>query len=261
MARNFTDSNSNIVRIIDPAAIDLPGPITVSSWNKPNNTTQKAIFSKTRGEAVNSQYSLLYDQPNLIFRIITVAGLVDAQGDTTTVSTGNWHHVCGVYNMTDLRIYLDGVLDGTPTANTGTILTGAGDARVGLLGGTFFPFDGDLAEMAVWDTGLSAVEVAALAKGVSPNRIRRTSLAGYWPLYGNSFPEIDLSGNRDNGIQVGTVGKADHAPIQRYVPATVKLPFVPAAPPVVGGVLGGLAGTGGLAGLGGLAGIHGGMAG
>ena len=47
--------------------------------------------------------------------------------------------------------------------------------------------------VALWDAALTAQEVASLANGVSPLRMRRGNLIEYWPINGQS-PELGVVG-------------------------------------------------------------------
>lgn len=127
-----------------------------------------------------------------------------AIASASTASTGVWFHIAGTQvgtGASDKKIYLNNsvVVTGTGTANgtTGTAV------RVGYFG--TYGFDGQIAHVGVWNAGLSADEVAALYRGVSPGRIRPNSLKGHWPLYGVAYPEPDLSGNGFSLTQTGTV--------------------------------------------------------
>ena len=75
--------------------------------------------------------------------------------------------------------------------------------------------NGRLAEAAIHTAALSAGEMLALSRGVRPTRVRPQSLAGYWPLWGLSSPEPDLSGSANNGTLHGT-SQADHAPLTLF---------------------------------------------
>jgi hypothetical protein len=74
-------------------------------------------------------------------------------------------------------------------------------------------FKGYIAEVGVWNDVLSPIERTALAGGVSPASVRRSSLVGYFPLYGAKSPEPDYSGNKDNGVLTGAP-KAPHCPCE-----------------------------------------------
>lgn len=53
-------------------------------------------------------------------------------------------------------------------------------------------FDGDIAEAAIWNVALSDAEIAMLAKGLSPLRVRPASLVSYVPMNGAASPVIDI---------------------------------------------------------------------
>ena len=50
----------------------------------------------------------------------------------TLLQTGQWYHVVGTWDGSNIRIYVDGVLDNTPTARAAPIGT---DTRPVYLGG------------------------------------------------------------------------------------------------------------------------------
>ena len=76
-------------------------------------------------------------------------------------------------------------------------------------------FEGTIAEVAIWNDILSPEERTALGTAC-PQSVRRTALAGYFPLWGASGTSIepDLSGHKDNGTLTGTT-RANHSPCAR----------------------------------------------
>jgi hypothetical protein len=76
--------------------------------------------------------------------------------------------------------------------------------------------NGRIAEAGIWNVALSDREVAALASGVHPARMRPDALVAYWPLWGDDSPELDWhpsGGTRYPMTLTGTPTKANHAPI------------------------------------------------
>ena len=73
---------------------------------------------------------------------------------------GNWHHIAVVWNGTTVSAYVDGALAGSPAPLTGTLTAGSANVAVGLAGGAYML--GDLAQCAVFNYALSAVDVAQL---------------------------------------------------------------------------------------------------
>lgn len=84
---------------------------------------------------------------------------------TTAVNDGNWHHVAVTYDPSaspNTRLYIDGVLETTGSltgVNTGT---GLGITIGRRIDGVNF-FDGDIDEVRVWNTALSANDIQASA--------------------------------------------------------------------------------------------------
>jgi hypothetical protein len=69
--------------------------------------------------------------------------------------------------------------------------------------------------VGIWNVALSDQEVASLAGGVHPTRMRPGALVAYWPLWGDESPAPDLhliGGTRYPMTLSGTT-KANHAPV------------------------------------------------
>src|SRR5262245_59123939 len=112
------------------------------------------------------------------------AGIGNAAG--VTAATANvWQSAVGVWAATnDRKVYLNGALDASNT--TVVTVTGLNLTRLGAIyysGGPQF-FNGELADVAIWNVALSADEALAYGRGVSPLLIRPGGLLAYWPLHG-----------------------------------------------------------------------------
>jgi hypothetical protein len=215
MARQFVRASSQYVNV----AVDTGNTIdlTTSIWVYPDSLPAVAWACCAGG--------LGY------YGIVTVGTAVRAQCDNTTssasiaesatgvMSTGSWQHLCAVFtpNAPTVRIYHNGTL--VASASPGdlpafvTANHSAGRSPIG----TANYWDGKLAEHAVWHNVLTADEIAALARGVSPNMIRPINLELYWPLWGVASPEPDLSGHSLNGTVTGAT-LANHAPVGPPIP-------------------------------------------
>lgn len=96
-----------------------------------------------------------------------------------SIADGNWHHVVGTCDNTGaLRIYIDGALSGGPTGNAisnggDTIQIAGGGTLLGT-GPVYFDFfAGTIADVSVYNFGLSATQVAAhyAARTAWPNEL------------------------------------------------------------------------------------------
>lgn len=133
----------------------------------------------------------------------------EVQG-TTVAAINTWYHVCYTYRFvadgtSELRLYVDGSQEASSTSAVGPINAATVNTEIGRRNGTKqFPLEGQMAECAIYNTTLAASEVAALAKGMSPDKVSPQGLVLYAPLVRDL---IDLKGNTltNNGTTV-----ADH---------------------------------------------------
>lgn len=100
---------------------------------------------------------------------------------STSVNDGNNHHVAGVYDGSNLIVYVDGNSDGTITwsNNPGyAVVKPAIGARFGSLPDQFF--NGQADEFRLWNTARTQPQISN-NKG---NQLTgsETGLIGYWPL-------------------------------------------------------------------------------
>lgn len=92
---------------------------------------------------------------------------VNAPGSYATIHDGGWHHVAVVFSSpTSLSIYLDGALAATGGNAADTYPVGINSVSIGNFqrsAGATDRFTGDIDDARIYDTALTASEVAALA--------------------------------------------------------------------------------------------------
>lgn len=179
MARTFDGSTQFFIGNTPVTA----APMTMAAWINVADAADECIISITNGTTdANSN------------RIRLVTGTLQARsqgaggggvaGTIGTVSTGTPAHVAGVFASTSSRTaYLNGTA-GTPETST---RTPSGIDKIGIgvnasAGTNSERLNGAIWDAAVWDVALTAAEIAALAKGISPRQIRPQSLVWYRPF-------------------------------------------------------------------------------
>lgn len=145
--------------------------------------------------------------------MVFICGGVDVITSATVFSNTPWHHVAFEQSAANAwTLYVDGALDATSTTSC-TPNSTANQLRYGKHISNNFPVSGDLAEIGIWSTPLSAPEIKSLSLGTTPDSIRRGNLLIYTPLNGRTTTgvttseiQVDLSGHAAaNGVmQVGT---------------------------------------------------------
>lgn len=212
MARTFSTGNS-----LSVASVVADVPLTISAWIYPTTlgVGQCAVGVGRTGTQNHSH----------ILRIPTVDTIRAQTQQTTavfaeasgTLSTNVWAHACVVFaSSTDRRAYLNGSSsEGTnTTAATPVSMT---TTAIGVHTSGVNPFNGRIGEVGIWNVALTAPEIDALARGVSPRLIRPGNLKGYWPVWGAASPEPDLSGSGFNMSLTGTPAQVDHPPTMAYL--------------------------------------------
>ena len=169
-------------------------PLSMSFWFNPDATSN----SDRNGLAVatgsdNNRFNIYLANDNIVRAQTRSSTANNAAAATASFSAGSWQHAAGVYvTSTERYAYYNGGNKGTNT--TDITPSGIDITAVGEFGNSATPptgpWDGGLAEMAIWDTNLTDAEIAILGKGYSPLFVRPQNLVWYLPLIDTSYVEL-----------------------------------------------------------------------
>ena len=82
-------------------------PMTVEAWfNGDTFEGRRGLVCKTEG----SEYGIFVSNGRPAFSVFLDDGYVEAAGETSMLEPGKWHHLAGVYDGKEVRLYLDGKL-------------------------------------------------------------------------------------------------------------------------------------------------------
>jgi subtilisin family serine protease len=135
-------------------SLDITGPITVEAWVRldTNSIAQSIVarYSSTApfGSADGGYELRLTSNGFLRFTNFRNSAEFDRVTGSTAVSSGVWHHVAGVFDGTQMRIYLDGALYASKSS-TFAPGTGTKKLRIGSAPGNTDWFDGLVDEVRV----------------------------------------------------------------------------------------------------------------
>jgi hypothetical protein len=182
-SRDFELGDSEDLQMgTDGTDLDINGAdqaITVACWIKSETTdyTQSVhVVGKYYATNGGRQYRLGITTGEVVeFRLSSDGTASVAAVGVTNVCDGAWHHIAGVYNDTDIRLYVDGVLDSNGTNNPITYSSGIyNSAAYFYIGSQEYAlnfFDGLIDETIVLNRELSASEVSELyTNGISGNK-------------------------------------------------------------------------------------------
>lgn len=199
------------------------GDGTVTAWIKTStdyNSSYGVILIKGAGGVSQKRYVLHIDgddgSPNnrARFDIDDDGGSLKSVAGSTAINDGKWHHLVGVRDGDNLRLYIDGVED----ANSPTDITGYGDIddteactigannNSGSQGDNQF-FNGQIDEVKVFKYALTADQVKAeynrgysQVMGAGEDEGRGDDPVGFWKLDEKTgYLAPDSSGNENHG--------------------------------------------------------------
>jgi hypothetical protein len=166
------------------------GDWTISAWIKTSQSgtepeNRGTVFANGGDEAGGIRYTLAVNEEYLGTIVLTTDNdwqKVQAIGKTA-VNDDKWHHVIGVRYAGQLRVYVDGVLDGTSYLSDGYDLSGASqhNAYIGVItdnrdDSLFKYFVGLIDEVCVFGGAIDANGISALYSGEDPVTVAQTAI-------------------------------------------------------------------------------------
>jgi len=203
MSRNFVAASDHGLR--GGSAVITGPPMTISVWARKDLATGRGIVVFIGDASAADDRLQLQMEPNNGAVRFLVRNTANVSANTTTNwVTGQWHHLCAIARAVDDRsVFLDGGGEGTSAVSETPVGGNIDRTTIGRRDNieSSNAFDGDIAHVAIWDVDLTDAEIASLAAGVSPLKIRRDNLIAYWPLNGQT-PEISII---DAGLDLSEV--------------------------------------------------------
>ncbi len=98
----------------------------------------------------------------------TAGGGLTYMASTNAFSANTWYHLAGVYDGTTMKLYVNGVLEATSTAESGDILYADSWLAVGMYkdDNEAYSFPGTLDEVRIWNVARSQSDIQA-AMGIA----------------------------------------------------------------------------------------------
>jgi len=173
------------------------GDYTISMWINGNNVNDKWFF----GTGNQGVHLGVRDSPGGAPATLSQGHWGNDSDGTTTLVAGTWYHATFTYdNATDTQsIYLNGNLEaqtvtGDPNNTSTNLIIGGRNG-----GGSW---DGEIDDIAIWNTIVPAADIASIAGGASPTGFGANA---YWDfeddqtgttaaVVGNGLGATDLTG-------------------------------------------------------------------
>jgi len=158
------DGIDDYVEITDNSFDSITDAITLSAWitaDVLDISTQETIIAK------DTAWKLYRNATTETICFTCTADSTESVTGAVKINDGLWHHVVGVYDGSDLYLYIDGVEDGTPPNASGTI-TNFDDVYIGSEDDNpSESWEGLIDDVRVYDYALDARQVKILFEEAS----------------------------------------------------------------------------------------------
>ncbi|MFY9610254.1 MAG: S8 family serine peptidase [Blastocatellia bacterium] len=199
LSLNGTSASFNVVPVPSTGvSLDITASITVEAWIKTNEFDKQDIIARynpTASTGTDGGYAIrLLDDNRVRFRLYKNINSIATLDSTVAVPTGGWHHVAGVFNGTQMKIFIDGIQRGSLNS-TFTPGTGTSNLRIGIGTDNARPFNGLIDE--------ARVTAAAVYSANSTAQHRLTGVVntkGLWRFDGQNAKDC---ADIHNGMLVG----------------------------------------------------------
>lgn len=189
MAYSFVAASSQYLSTASAPVTNVPCTLA-GAFNTANTTTAQTTVGVQA--VTDTSRAVIFENPGNITAIVGADLISSIPTDTVnprttaTYSASTWVYNAGTFINGSSTTYLNGGNSVTATyVGTFPSITNFTQLSIGARhNGTSWGVynDGLLAEIAVWSVTLTAAEIASLAKGFKPYRIRPQSLVFYAPL-------------------------------------------------------------------------------
>ena len=195
---------------------------SISCWFKRTRTGVSEFLVSKQDSTSNSRgYTLLIpfddNKVTVVIRNNTASSgrlIVDC---TTAITDTNWHHIVMTYdgssNVSGINLYLDGNNDTGVTSGTlSATISNTANFQIGAKNASN-EFSGNIDEVALFNSELSASDVTSIYNSGVPNDISSISgLVSWWRFEGTGTTAIDSGSGGNNGVLDNTVVRSTDVP-------------------------------------------------
>ncbi|MEO8043040.1 MAG: LamG-like jellyroll fold domain-containing protein, partial [Acidobacteriota bacterium] len=165
----FNFDSTKTLQIPDTASLDFTNAFTMEMWVSPREaglpSGQTFFISKGDFVSINTQsYGIMFTPDRKIVNRVGNGTALDQLVGTTAIPLDAFTHIATTYDGSTLRVYVNGVLDGSQSTSIGTLLNSSGLLYIGGADINNAPFRTKVSidEPSLYSRALSDAEVFAI---------------------------------------------------------------------------------------------------
>ena len=203
------DGTLDYIQIPSSADLIISGDLTISFWFK----TSASSGVLTPVMLYNDQVKIYMDASDGLLRTLQRGASTFTTVGTTAVNDGNWHLCTAILGLSETKVYLDNaILESSDSGFTRTTTAGGNAIGSRYYSSANSLFNGNMSNVAIWNTSLTQDQVLTIYNGGVPNDISSLSPVSWWSLAGDSYFDgndficPDLGSGNNNGTSDGMGG-------------------------------------------------------
>ena len=167
------DGVNDAVEVANDPALNPANALTLSAWVNTNNlSSTQMLVAKYKSGLI--QYFIRIQSSGRLRFSLNAGGAVTDLNSNAIITVNAWHHIAGTYDGTQMRLYIDGVLDAF-ASKSGSMTDNGSNFNIGRHENNVMFFAGLLDEVRIYNRALGDTEVLALYNaGIQPPPIDTT---------------------------------------------------------------------------------------
>ena len=190
------DGDADYAFANDHPSQQISDSVTIALWVKINsNGTTSSIVRK--GATQTPAYSLNRTSSNKFTFWVHLGSWVNSGYSLTSTTIGEWYHVAGVYDGSEIKVFVNGDLEAS-SSYSGPIPTTTDNFYIGVDATTWVEyFNGSVEELSVWNRALTESQIQTVMNDSLSAAYYQTNdsgLVAYW-----KFDELEDLGINSDG--------------------------------------------------------------
>ena len=213
----YYNGTGNYVVVLDNQYVRMSAGMTIEAWinfQSGGSNSPRIISKQTDEWGTPGDYAIYLNGTGTSTTLAFWINGITSISSNSTIYQNNWYHIACVYNGTQMKIYINGVLDkvqsviGTHTPTTTNLTFG----RKGVGSNYLDKFKGNLDEIRFWNIERTQTQINTY-KNVAID-YNSTNLVGYWRFNkGSGNTAFDNSSSYNNGTINGVTFQNSTLPV------------------------------------------------